>query len=309
MGIFKLALDAGHGMDTQGRRIPATLDPEEHREWWLNDRVCRYIARAAAEYEGFQVFRVDDVSGLEDVPMEERCRRANSWGADLYYSAHHNAGVGGGTGGGVVAYSLNEGTRGAMWRDELYGAIVGETGLVGNRASPKATANFYVLRNTAMPAVLMEHGFMDSAADVPVILSEEYAKSVGRAVADCIARRQGLEKRLEEPQEPENAQEEIHMSKEEIRAIAREAAQEAVREAMGPHYTRLGDVTKSSYRRVLDKLADKGYLKGRDGTGDDLVIDLYESDIRALVILGRALEAASGLAATGVDQVAEQLKQ
>ena len=292
MGIFKLALDAGHGMDTQGRRIPATLDPEEHREWWLNDRVCRYIAQAAAEYEGFETLRVDDVTGREDVTMSERCRRANRWGADLYYSAHHNAGVGGGTGGGVVAYSLNEGTRGAMWRDELYGAIVGETGLVGNRASPKATANFYVLRNTAMPAVLMEHGFMDSAADVPVILSEEYAKGVGRAVADCIARRQGLEKRLEEPQEPENAQEEINMSEEEIRAIAREAAQEAVREAMGPHYTRLVDVTKSSYRRVLDKLADKGYLKGREGTGEDLVLDMSETGVRELVIMGRALEGA-----------------
>ena len=292
MATFKLALDAGHGMDTSGRRCLKSLDPEEHREWWLNDRVCRYIAQAAAEYEGFEILRVDDVTGEEDVPMSTRCRRANSWGADLYYSAHHNAGVGGGTGGGVVAYSLNEGTRGAMWRDELYGAIVGETGLVGNRASPKATANFYVLRNTAMPAVLIEHGFMDSAADVPVILSEEYAKGVGRAVADCIARRQGLEKRLAEPQEPENNQVETNMSEEKIQAIAREAAQEAVLEAMGPHYNRLGDVTKSSYRRVLDKMVDKGYLKGREGTGEDLILDMSETGVRALVIMGRALEGA-----------------
>lgn len=288
MATFKLALDAGHGMDTSGRRCLKSLDPEEHREWWLNDRVCRYIAQAAAEYDGFEILRVDDVTGEEDVTMSERCRRANAWGADLYYSAHHNAGVGGGTGGGVVAYSLNEGTRGAMWRDELYGAIVGETGLAGNRASPKATANFYVLRNTAMPAVLMEHGFMDSAADVPVILSEEYAKGVGRAVADCIARRQGLEKR----QEPEKQEDDVDMSKEEIQAIAREAAQEAVREALGPHYTRLGDVTKSSYRKVLDKLVAKGYLKGREGTGEDLVLDMSETGVRALVIMGRALEGA-----------------
>lgn len=288
MGIFKLALDAGHGMDTSGRRCLKSLDPEEHREWWLNDRVCRYIAQAAEEYEGFETLRVDDVTGEEDVTMSERCRRANAWGADLYYSAHHNAGVGGGTGGGVVAYSLNEGTRGAMWRDELYGAIVGETGLVGNRASPKATGNLYVLSNTAMPAVLMEHGFMDSAADVPVILSEEYAKGVGRAVADCIARRQGLERR----QEPEKQEDDVDMSKDEIQAIAREAAQEAVREALGPHYTRLGDVTKSSYRQVLDKLVDKGYLKGREGTGEDLVLDMSETGVRALVIMGRALEGA-----------------
>ena len=155
---------------------------------------------------------------------------------------------------------------------------------------------------------------MDSPADVPVILREDYAAAVGRAVADCIARRQGLEKRLEEPQEPENAQEEINMSKEEIRndmlyhaaisvakdmlekglirAIARESAQEAVREALGPHYNRLGDVTKSSYRRVLDKLVAKGYLKGREGTGEDLVLDMSETGVRELVIMGRALEGA-----------------
>lgn len=290
MGTFKLALDAGHGFHTEGRRIPANLDNEQHREWWLNDRVCRYIEEAAAQYEGFLILRVDDVTGQEDIPMSTRCRRANDFGADLYYSVHHNAGINGGTGGGVVAYSLNEATKGAMWRDELYGAIVGETGLVGNRASPKATANFYVLRNTAMPAVLMEHGFMDSAADVPVILSEEYAKGVGRAVADCIARRQRLEKRLEEPQEPETNQAEINMSKDEIQAIVRESAQEAIREALGPHYTRLGDVPKSSYRKVLDKLVAKGYLKGREGTGEDLVLDMSETGVRELVIMGRALE-------------------
>ena len=31
MGIFKLALDAGHGIHTDGRRIPANLDPEQRR--------------------------------------------------------------------------------------------------------------------------------------------------------------------------------------------------------------------------------------------------------------------------------------
>lgn len=292
MGIFKLALDAGHGIHTGGRRIPANLDQEEHREWWLNDRVCRYIAQAAAEYEGFEILRVDDVSGEEDVTMSERCRRANAWGADLYYSAHHNAGINGGKGGGVVAFCARGSEVGRPWRDALYQAIVDATGLVGNRATPRAEMNYDVLTMTAMPAVLVEHGFMDSPADVPVILREDYAAAVGRAVADCIARRQGLEKRLAEPQEPENNQGEINMSEEKIRAIAREAAQEAVREALGPHYNRLGDVTKSSYRKVLDKMVDKGYLKGREGTGEDLVLDMSETGVRALVIMGRALEGA-----------------
>lgn len=292
MGIFKLALDAGHGMDTSGRRCLKSLDPEEHREWRLNDRVCRYIAQAAAEYEGFEILRVDDVTGEEDVTMSERCRRANAWGADLYYSAHHNAGINGGKGGGVVAFCARGSEVGRPWRDALYQAIVDATGLVGNRATPKAEMNYDVLTMTAMPAVLVEHGFMDSPADVPVILREDYAAAVGRAVAGCIAKRQGLEKRQDGPQEPEKQEDDVEMIKEEIQAIARDAAQEAVREALGPHYTRLVDVTKSSYRKVLDKMVDKGYLKGREGTGEDLVLDMSETGVRALVIMGRALEGA-----------------
>ena len=40
---FLLALDAGHGLPTEGRRMPANLDPSQHQEWWLNDRVLSLI--------------------------------------------------------------------------------------------------------------------------------------------------------------------------------------------------------------------------------------------------------------------------
>lgn len=148
---FLLALDAGHGLPTPGRRIPANLDPSQHQEWWLNQRICNYIAEAAKRYEGFEILRVDDATGAEDVGMSVRCQRANAAGADLYYSAHHNAGINGGRGGGVVAFSLGEGSTAAGWRDALYAAIVAAGGLAGNRSSPKTTADFYVLRNTACP--------------------------------------------------------------------------------------------------------------------------------------------------------------
>lgn len=89
---------------------------------------------------------------------------------------------------------------------------------------------------------------------------------------------------------------EMQISKEELQKMindaANKAAKEAVESAVGKHYKRLGDVTQPSYRPMLDKLAAKGYLRGRSGTGADMVIDMYESDIRAQVIAGRALEAA-----------------
>lgn len=189
---FLLALDAGHGLTTPGKRCLKAIDPKETREWVLNDRVCRYIAERAAMYEGFKTMRVDDPTGKTDVSRQERCRRANNAGADLYLSDHHNAGIRGGSGGGVVAFCMRGGVAAKQWRDELYAAIIAAGGLKGNRSNPTQEKNFDVLVQSRMPAVLIEYGFMDSTADVPVILTEEYAKTVGYAVADCIAAREGM---------------------------------------------------------------------------------------------------------------------
>lgn len=187
-----LALDAGHGIKTPGRRISKEFDPEQHREWWLNDRVARYLQERAAQYEGFNILRVDDMTGQTDILLAERCQRANDAKADFFLSLHHNGGINGGSGGGLVAYSYPNSAEGAQWRDALYDAVLAAGKLRGNRASPKATANYAVLRQTNMYAVLIEHGFMDSSADAPIILSEDYAKACGYAEADCIAQRFGL---------------------------------------------------------------------------------------------------------------------
>lgn len=188
-----LALDAGHGINTSGRRCSKEFDPQQHREWWLNDRVARFLQERAAQYEGFNVLRVDDVTGAVDVLLAERCRRANEAKANFFLSLHHNGGINGGTGGGLVAFSYPNSEKGAEWRDALYDAVLAAGKLKGNRATPKTTANYAVLRQTNMPAVLIEHGFMDSSTDVPIIITDAYAKACGYAEADCIAKHFGLQ--------------------------------------------------------------------------------------------------------------------
>ena len=194
-----IAIDAGHGINTSGRRCSKEFDPQQHREWWLNDRVARYLQERAAQYEGFNILRVDDPTGAVDVSLTERCRRANDAGADFFLSLHHNGGINGGSGGGLVAYSYPNSAEGAQWRDALYDAVLAAGKLRGNRASPKATANYAVLRQTNMYAVLIEHGFMDSSTDVPVIITDAYAKACGYAEADCIAARFGLKLKTVDP--------------------------------------------------------------------------------------------------------------
>lgn len=192
--MFKLAIDAGHYLKTPGRRILKKFDKNQTREWVLNDRVARYAEQYAAEYEDVEVLRVDDVTGKTLVGLQARCDAANDWGADFYLSIHHNAGILGGKGGGIVAYGYK---KPYTFRDAIYKACVEATGLRGNRAKPLVSKGFHVLKYTKMMAVLMEYGFMDSKTDAPIILTEAYAKKVAKATVEAIARVAGLEKKKE----------------------------------------------------------------------------------------------------------------
>ena len=193
--MFRLAYGAGHNLYTTGRRIPKALDSKETKEWELNDRIARYIPEAAAQYEDVELLRVDDPKGKREVDLSARCITANNWNADFCLAIHHNGGINLGTGGGIEAYSYPGSAKGATYRDAIYDACIAAGGLKGNRANPKQTANFQVLRQTNAPAVLVEYGYMDSVTDAPVILQEAYAKKMAYASVDGIAKIAGLKKK------------------------------------------------------------------------------------------------------------------
>lgn len=200
--MFRIALGAGHYINTAGKRCMKALDPKETREWWLNDRVCDYVESYLKEYEGYSLLRLDDSDdGATDVPLAARTDTANRWGANFYLSVHHNAGANGTSAGGIMAFTHPDSSIVAdAWRDDLYDALIRHTGLKGNRSNPTAKANYYVLKHSKMPAVLLELGFMDSKADVPVILTDEFAQGCARAIVDVIVKRGNLTKKAADPE-------------------------------------------------------------------------------------------------------------
>lgn len=200
--MFKIAIDAGHCLSTPGKRLPKQLDPAQTREWTLNDRVARYIAEAAKQYDGVETLRVDDTTGKKDVGLSARCKASNNWGADVYISCHHNAGINLGTGGGIVAFCYKLNTKAAEYRDEIYKDCIASGGLKGNRSNPTPEKGYYVLKNTKAPAVLMEYGFMDSKTDAPVILTDGYSMLVGYATMEGIAKVAGLKKKAVQEDSP-----------------------------------------------------------------------------------------------------------
>lgn len=201
--MFKIVLDAGHGLNTPGKRCLKSIDPKETREWTLNDRICDNVESLLKSYDGYELLRVDDTTGKKDIALATRTTNANKFNADIYISVHHNAGINGGKGGGIVAYTYTKVDKATeSWQSDLYNAIVSSTGLKGNRATPLGKGDYYVLRKTKMPAVLLELGFMDSTTDTPIILTEDFAKKVAQSIASVIVKKGGLTlKKVEQPTE------------------------------------------------------------------------------------------------------------
>lgn len=196
--MFKIALNAGHGFYTAGKRCLKTLDPNATREWTLNNRIAKLVETKLKAYVGYELLRLDDISGKTDVPLITRTNNANKWGADFYLSIHHNAGVNGGSGGGIISIVYTSASaKSVEWQKALYDNLIKHTGLKGNRSQPLPKQNLHECRESNMPCVLLELGFMDSKTDVPVILTDDYADKCATAIVEVLAEKGGLKKSTE----------------------------------------------------------------------------------------------------------------
>lgn len=159
--MIKVGYDAGHGLNTSGKRTP-----DGEREWTFNDKIARAFAIELSLYEGVASKRFDDPSGKRDVPLKERTDGANNWGANYYISFHHNAltGTWSNTRTGVETYVCpGAQTKSYELAEAIHPAVVKGYGL-NNRGIKEE--NLHVVRETTMPAILIEGGFMDSTIDI-----------------------------------------------------------------------------------------------------------------------------------------------
>lgn len=197
--MYKIALNAGHGLNTAGKRCLASLDSNETREWQLNSRICNKIEEKLKAYDGYELIRLDDTTGKTDIALATRTKKANDFKADFYLSIHHNAGVGGKNGGGIIAIvytKVDDTTLG--YQRALYDSVIKYTNLKGNRSQPLQRQNLHEVRESKMPAVLLECGFMDSSYDVGVILTDKYADQVAQGCVDVLVAKGGLTEKVVE---------------------------------------------------------------------------------------------------------------
>ena len=162
--MAKIVWDEGHGGNgsTPGKRTP-----DGEYEWNFNDKVVRAGLDFLNGYENAQQLRVDDATGKTDVSLSSRTNQANSFNADVFVSVHHNAFTGSwGTHSGTETYVMTPASNNPeskVLADQVHPRLIQAMGL--NDRGIKAD-NFHVLRETNMPAILTECGFMDSTIDI-----------------------------------------------------------------------------------------------------------------------------------------------
>jgi len=181
--VKKVAWSAGHGINTAGKRSPIG-----EREWSFNNKVVIAGMAYLAKYEGVQQLRVDDSTGKIDVSLVNRTNKANAWKADIYVSSHHNAVANEwGNHSGVETFVMKPASTNPLslkLANHIHPKVVIAMQL---RDRGVKSANFHELRETKMPAVLVEGGFMDSRTDSIKMRDAKFLKAQGEAIAKGIA--------------------------------------------------------------------------------------------------------------------------
>ncbi|OLP66332.1 Sporulation-specific N-acetylmuramoyl-L-alanine amidase [Bacillus pumilus] len=173
--MVKIFIDPGHGGTDSGAAANGLFEKNITLQISL---LLRDIL--LSEYDGVSVRLSRSID--QSITLDQRTNAANSWGADYFLSIHINAG--GGTGFESYVYTGVSAPT-TTYRNALHDQIVRSVDFA-NRG--KKTANFYVLRETSMPAILTENGFVDTAADANKLRNTSFLQGIARAHAT------GLEK-------------------------------------------------------------------------------------------------------------------
>lgn len=114
------------------------------------------------------------------VDLEERCQMANAWGADYFISFHNNAGGGDGM---EIIHSIYHGA-GDVLANTIAATVQAETGQNLRRVFSQQGQHgdyFCVIRDTKMPAIIVEGAFLDNDKDNDAI--DTIAKQVKFGIA------------------------------------------------------------------------------------------------------------------------------
>ncbi|NCB05265.1 MAG: hypothetical protein EOM69_07055, partial [Clostridia bacterium] len=174
---MKICIDAGHGIETAGKRSP----DGSYLEYEFNRDVA---ARIKAHLERCGLQTVLTCTGERDVPLSDRCAISNRAGCELFLSIHTNAS--GNDWSDVTGWSAHIIARGGKAEQLAEQIRAVAIPLLGCRDRGVNVNNYQVLRDTKCPAVLIEFGFLSNQTETFRMLDPAWQDQSVSAVAEGV---------------------------------------------------------------------------------------------------------------------------
>lgn len=179
LGVI-VCVDAGHGGNDPGCNVENRLEKDDT------------LALALAVQEDMEAAGITVVMTREDdtyVSLDDRCYIANEAGADYFISIHRN--YADGVVNGVEVWKSTNASDASVYLADAVSAALEAVGVSRNRGVQTGSQSseyedYQVLRETAMPGVLIEMGFVGDSEDNWYFDTylEEYAQAITQSVLD-----------------------------------------------------------------------------------------------------------------------------
>ncbi|WP_094602837.1 N-acetylmuramoyl-L-alanine amidase AmiC [Sporomusa silvacetica DSM 10669] len=185
----KICLDPGHA---GGNIDPGSINSETGLQ---ESTVNLAIASLVKEYliaVGYQVLMTRTrEEQVETDSLKYRCELANNWGADLVVSLHCNSATSEQANGTEIYTTLGE-TDGDRLATYIINQVTASFSDLELRADwddgdPDKEENFYILRYTDAPAVLLEMAFISNPEEAAKLADSAWQRDMARAVARGIS--------------------------------------------------------------------------------------------------------------------------
>lgn len=167
-----VVLDAGHGGSETG------ADYGKGEKWYNLDITLR--TAAILKEKGINVKLTRDKDTF--VGLYERAKMANDWNADVFISIHNNAFFDKNTNGTMTFFYTGS------YKGKEYAKII-QADLIknlGSRDIGVRSENFVVIKETKMPAVLVEIGCLTNDEERAKLDTEEYRIKAAQSLAESI---------------------------------------------------------------------------------------------------------------------------
>jgi N-acetylmuramoyl-L-alanine amidase len=180
--MVKIFIDPGHG-GTDSGAVGNGLQEKN-----LTLQIAKKMQQLLLTYENVQVKLSRETD--KTVSLRQRTDMANNWNADFLISVHINAG--GGTGFETFIYP---GVGGVTKRNQdiLHAEVMKE--LDGVRDRGKKRADFFMLRESEMDAILTENLFIDTPGDVAKLKQASILNEIAQGHVNGVVKAYGLRKK------------------------------------------------------------------------------------------------------------------